>query len=161
MPSLAYVENNLYCTTCKELFDSNYQLTAFAWGYCSGYSPKKGYIYQISDSIRWRSCDGLPPPSWASFSDTLGYNFGDPTIKNLIVRDTSILWFHGYNCKKCGQFFAGAAVKIIDNKIEHVWAYKIGELDNETDHYLINSNGELEPKPNWLDNMPLKKIKNC
>lgn len=142
---------------CKNELGIN--LTAFAWGYCPRYSPKPEYVYHLQAEIIWKSCQGKIP-SWTYFSDGVECNIGNPIIRNLIVRDSSLFWFDGHVCKECSQFFAGAAVKIIENRIESVWPYREGELDDEVDIYLISPDGQINPKPEWQDRK-MEQLDSC
>lgn len=158
MPSHAYVNFDLICSACDEKLGIN--MTAFSWGYCPGHSPRTEHVYRQGNEIYWKKCDEFGTPSWTYFKNGIECNIGDPNFENLIVRDSSIYWFDGHNCKTCSEFFAGAIVKIVNSKIISVRPYKIGEFDNGVDIYLINPDGTIAPKIEWQDH-PMTKIMDC
>lgn len=125
MPSYAHLEHNLRCPHCREVVTD---MVWFQWGYSSGYAPRAGYVYHLHDPIHWKVCkDGSIMP-WTYF-ERGGGNLGDPSIRDLIARDTSPLFQTGTVCESCNQRLEGAAVEIRGGVIQKAWVYLVGEFN--------------------------------
>lgn len=82
-------------------------------------------------------------------------------IRDVIVLDTYL--FDPINkraCASCDELFDGAAVIVRDGCIAEVRILRPGELESmigpfesRPDTLVINSNGSLEPKPEWNDHV--------
>lgn len=108
-------------------------------------------IYTIGDDIQWKTCkDGSICP-WVYFNQDDGANIGDPSIQNLIVRDSAQYWLEGYICKKCQQRISGGAIEIRRGVIKKAWLYMPHELDNSADIYIIDTTGNIKSMPEWDD----------
>lgn len=156
MPSFAYVKQDINCPYCNFAV---HNLTAFQWGFCPGYNVQEKYIYKLNDSIYWKTCKDGSKPAWTYFDERQG-NIGDPSILNLIVRDSSHYWQYPLSCRNCQRLLGGAVVKIIEGNIARVWVYEPGELDNQIDIYLIIGDGSLKPMMEWNDH-PMMRLKDC
>jgi hypothetical protein len=148
MPNYAYVEADIKCPFCdKSLTDT----VAFQWGYCPGSLPRMGHIYHIGDAISWKLCKDGTIPAWVYFDfGDEGANIGDPSYKNLVVRD-SLHEGLAMPCRFCMHELGGAISEITEGRITSVRILCPGELDQATDFYLVQENGLLTPKLEWDD----------
>jgi hypothetical protein len=156
MPSFAHLSTELLCPVCHSFLTDH---VWFKWGHCMGYGPKQGLIYHIGDSIRWRQCrDGSIPP-WVYFGTSEG-NFGDPSVHDVLVRDTSPLFATEPVCEHCKRPLGGAIVEVRNDKIKRAWIYLPGEFSEDVTIYTIEHDGEIKPRPEWAD-MSMRLIDDC
>jgi len=132
MPVYAHVEATVKCPTCgsTDWFSGMEDLVGFQWGFCPGRLPQKEYIYHIGDPIYWRPCSTGVIPAWTFFKVD-GYqdggNVGDPTVRDLIVRQSFGADYFVMPCPTCGERLSGAAVEIRGGTIQAIWLCKPGE----------------------------------
>lgn len=155
MTHYAYVKVDLKCPYCDTIVTD---LLWFQWGFCPGYSPREDYVYKISDPIHWKTCSDDSIRSWVYFEGG-GANIGDPSIKNLIVKDSAQYWLDK-QCDKCQQPIAGAALEIKYGIIQKAWLYKPSELGDDADIFVVESDGKLKSMPEWNDHS-METIDNC
>lgn len=128
-------------------------------GVCSGYKVEEEHVYKLNGSVYWKTCNDGSKPAWTYFDERQG-NIGDPSVLNLIVRDSSHYWQYPLKCSNCQNLLGGAAVKIFGGILLDVWVYKPGELDDNVDIYLIMLDGSLKPILEWNDH-PMATLKDC
>jgi hypothetical protein len=121
-------------------------LIEFQWGYCPTRFPESEHIYDIGEEIYWRACPDGSVPAWVYFKDgprESPGNIGEPTVRDVIVRDASEGYSFVTSCTGCGQPFAGAAVEIRDGRIERAWLCKPGQ--SEGGRYTVDDGFLLLP----------------
>jgi hypothetical protein len=166
MSKFAFLEVSLNCPYCDSPIDDA-DLVGFQWGYCRAATPWSNFVYKVGDEIRWRTCKDGSTPSWTYFEDIHydspndlgGANIGEPSVRDLVVRDTD---YYSWDvpCKSCHQPFGGAAVRILNGVIETSWVYRPKELSSEVAIYLVEADGILNPKPEW-NNHSMGLLRNC
>lgn len=149
MPSYAYVDAHLGCPNCQYgLAD----LVSFQWAFLPGRLPRNEYLYRIGDALRWKECaDGSIVP-WAFFKGD-GINAGDPSIRDLIARDSFQL-FLTEPCPKCGAALGGAAIEIRSQRIARTWLALAGEFAEDVqqvDIYTFDESGNRLPRRDLSD----------
>jgi hypothetical protein len=85
--------------------------------------------YRRHSKIRWLTApDGTPLPSFKLIGppDRLQYNFGDPSLTNVIAFDSDPN-LTMYSCEKCKVAFEAIAVSIVNNRISSGLAFLPGE----------------------------------
>src|ERR687886_658663 len=116
MPDYRYARTDLRCPQCNVVLTD---LVWFQWGYSPGELPQEKYIYDLNDPIRWGYCPGMGIFSWVYFKDEEGSeegaNFGDPHIRDLIVRDPVQFYWRWdparrSRCVNCNWPIDGAAI---------------------------------------------------
>ncbi len=158
MPHYAYVDAHLTCPNCQnELTD----MVSFQWAFCPGELPRDDHLYHVGDRLFWRQCaDGSIVP-WATFMAD-GINAGDPSIPDLIARDSFQLFLMG-SCRTCGAPLGGAAVEIRSQKIVRAWLAGLGEFAedvSEVDIYTFDESGNRIPRKD-LSNHVLVPADDC
>lgn len=136
-------------------------MARFQWGYAPGQLPREGYVYRVGDPIRWRYCEKGGLASWASFkveaSEPEGMNIGDPTIRELVVLDSSQFYRADPErrspCESCGRPVEGTAIEIRGNYIRRVWIYERSEFDDRASYHLIREDGQHVPMLEWEDHL--------
>ena len=63
-------------------------------------------------------------------------------------------------CRTCHEPIEGAAIEIREGIIQRAWIYLPGEFDNTVELYLIDSDGNLTPMPDW-DDHPMPYVHVC
>lgn len=164
MPHFAYLEEPLICPSCKITIAN---MVMFQWGYSPGFGQRDEYLYHINDRIRWKVCKDGSIPAWAYFVEQdheAGGNLGDPSVLNLIVKDSfQFVWEEPLERKKCPQCqepVEGAVIEIRDGILKRAWIYEAGDFINDVDIYLITSDEALMPMPDWNDH-PMITLKDC
>ncbi len=157
MTNYAYLRTDVRCPYCGTPVTD---MLWFQWGFCPGYAPIEKYIYCVNDPIYWKTCKNNTTPAWSHFRDEEGVNIGEPSIKDLIVKDVAQYWLRR-TCEVCHQSTIGAAIEIRDGIIKSAWLLKPDELDDdETDIYIIEATGKLQPMPEWNDH-PIMAVEDC
>jgi hypothetical protein len=109
----------------------------------------------------WKQCaDGSIVP-WAIFMAD-GINAGDPSIPDLIARDSFQLFLTG-PCLSCGAPLGGAAVEIRSQKIARAWLASPGEFAEDVtqvDIYTFDESGNRRPRKD-LSNHILVPADDC
>lgn len=155
MPHYSYLRADLHCPNCNILITD---LLWFQWGYSPGYAVREEFVYQVGDPIKWKKCQSGEIPAWTYFGEG-GGNLGDPSIKNLIVRD-SAQYFLQQPCSNCQYRLGGAALEIVDGKIVKAWLLVPNELDENVDAFVRERNGALKPMHSWNDH-PMSTTETC
>jgi hypothetical protein len=156
MSSYAHLSAELRCPLCHSFLTD---LVWFKWGHCLGFGPKPGFVYHVGDSIRWRQCKDGSVPSWAYFGNSEG-NLGDPSIHDLLVRDTGPLFAIEPVCEHCKRPLGGAVVEVRNDKIKRAWIYLPGEFSEDVTIYTIECDGGIKSRPEWEDK-PMRLIDDC
>jgi hypothetical protein len=167
MPHYCHLRTDLRCPQCNVLITD---LVFFRWGYSPGQLPQEKYIYDLNDPIRWRYCEEARGIfSWVCFKDERGHpegaNFGDPEIRDLIVRDPAQFYWlwdpaRRFTCVNCNWPIDGAAIEIRDNRIVRAWVYEPGELYQEVDYYLVEDGGQPVPVSGWSNHL-MPSVRGC
>ncbi len=134
----------------------------FQWGFSAGHAMRQEHVYHIGDQIRWQATkDGSVLP-WVYFwtrpggkTVDQGANLGDPSIKNLLVRDPAQFFWEvpqkRRRCEGCGEPFEGAVLEIRENAIRGARIYSTGEYENDTNIFIFDPSGLVKPMPEWSD----------
>ena len=144
MPIFAHLEAPVPCPTCGEDLAIGGRI-AFQWGYCHIPFSGTGPAYRLGEAIGWARGRGEQPPRWTYFRDGTG-NIGDPSISDVLVRESEVLI---RECPRCKHPLAGIAVTIRAGVICEVRAYLDGLP--ESDVSVITTDGGFIPRPDWDD----------
>jgi hypothetical protein len=120
MAQYAELLEQVKCTKCKELITSS---VCFQWGRIPN-------SYNLGEKINWmRHKNGEIVPSFIIYNNKDKWNSGEPSIKNLIALDSNFFAPEVKpKCFKCGFFFDGIGIEIVDEIIVSVFVMAEGEL---------------------------------
>ena len=153
MPYYAFVKADLRCPSCAAPVSD---VVWFGWGFCPGSLLRADYLYHLGSPIYWRHLKDGSIPTWTAFLvGEKGANVADTAITNLVARDLQQFYWtdpvRRLRCASCQGILEGAAVEIRDGVIARAWIYQPGDLDNDTDLYIVQADGTLKPMPEWND----------
>jgi hypothetical protein len=149
MASYAFVSAELKCPNCGIALTD---IVWFQWGYCPGRLPRADYLYPVGDKLYWRPCADGSIRAWVFFDDG-GGNIGDPSIRDLIVRDSGQT-FLMRPCTSCGEVLGDAAVEIRGGAITRAWLAGSDEFSDplgKVDVYTISDDVTRVPRRDFKD----------
>ena len=153
MPNYSTVEIKVFCPSCGRFFEPPAGIISFQWGAI----PER---YNEGDAIRWlRDKDGSVCPPFRLYGDPdhLRWNFGDPSITNLLAFDVDPnLW--EFECSHCRTVFPTAAVEIREGRIVSARTYSADDtralFDRDPSELAIveiGADGKFIVHDEWFD----------
>ena len=146
MPRFSHVRVEVSCPQCGVELAPNSAI-GFQWGYCSNPHGGDYFTYKVGEPLLWRRDKRGSIPAWAYFRDGSA-NIGDPSIPNLIVRESEYVI---RACLACSHQIDGIALRIKQGIIAEVRVYEATGSLPDCDVITVDSNGRETARPEWQD----------